>query len=114
MIVGVPKEIKPQENRVALTPAGAHALCQKGHRVLVQCGAGRRSGFDDDGYAAAGAELIPKPGELFREAGRVRKFTEPPGDRTRLARLARGTPEPVRSAKGNREMPAQSPRISAT
>ena len=82
MIVGVPKEIKPQENRVALTPAGA--------------------------------EPIPEAGAVFREAGRVRKVTEPPGDRTRLARLARGTPEPVRSAKGNREMPAQSPRISAT
>ncbi len=77
MIVGVPKEIKPQENRVALTPAGAHALCQKGHRVLVQCGAGRGSGFDDDGYAAAGAELIPEAGEVFREAGLVLKVKEP-------------------------------------
>jgi len=82
LIVRVPQEIKPQEIRVALTPAGA--------------------------------EPIPEAGAVFREAGRVRKFTEPPGDRTRLARLARGTPEPVRSAKGNREMPAQSPRISAT
>jgi alanine dehydrogenase len=58
MNVGVVAEIKDQENRVALTPAGAADLVQAGHRVRVQAGAGLGAGFDDDAYARAGAEIV--------------------------------------------------------
>ena len=58
MKVGVPKEIKEKENRVALTPAGAQTLIQAGHSVLVQSGAGVGSGFADEAYAQAGAQLV--------------------------------------------------------
>ena len=58
MKIGVLKEIKEKENRVALTPEGARTLTQAGHEVLVQRGAGEGSGFPDSGYAAAGAGLV--------------------------------------------------------
>jgi alanine dehydrogenase len=58
MKIGVPKEIKENENRVALTPAGAQALIKAGHSVLVQSGAGAGSGFPDDDYTGAGAQLV--------------------------------------------------------
>ncbi|HUY21739.1 MAG TPA: alanine dehydrogenase [Acidimicrobiales bacterium] len=58
MIVGVPTERKPGENRVALTPDGARELCTHGHRVLVETGAGAGSSIPDDAYRAAGAELV--------------------------------------------------------
>ena len=57
MIVGVPREIKPGEQRVALTPAGARAFAEAGHRVLVERGAGAGSGIRDEDYAAVGAAL---------------------------------------------------------
>jgi alanine dehydrogenase len=59
MRIGVVKEIKPDEYRVALTPAGARELVQKGHEVLVETGAGLGSQFEDAVYAAVGAELLP-------------------------------------------------------
>jgi alanine dehydrogenase len=77
VIVGVPKEIKAQEHRVALTPAGAHALGSKGHRVLVQQGAGVGAGFADADYTAAGAELVPAAEEVFRRGELVLKVKEP-------------------------------------
>ncbi len=58
MIVGVPAEVKPGENRVALTPDGAHELVSHGHRVLLESGAGARSALPDTEFAAAGAELV--------------------------------------------------------
>ena len=58
MIVGVPREIKPGEQRVALTPAGALALAERGHRVLVERGAGAGSSFRDDEYGKVGAALV--------------------------------------------------------
>ena len=58
MKVGVPKEIKDKENRIALTPAGAQSLLQAGHSVLVQTGAGAGSGFADETYRQAGAQLV--------------------------------------------------------
>jgi alanine dehydrogenase len=57
MKVGVVKEIKPDEYRIALTPAGARELVQRGHDVLVEAGAGEGSSFPDDAYRAVGAEL---------------------------------------------------------
>jgi alanine dehydrogenase len=65
MIVGVLKEIKDDENRVALTPGGVEVMCQNGHLVLVETNAGRASGFGNAAYRAAGAEIINRPGEIF-------------------------------------------------
>ena len=77
MIVGVPTEIKPDERRVALTPAGAAALLNHGHRVLVQTGAGAGSGFHDREYSAAGAELLRSPLAVWERARMVLKVKEP-------------------------------------
>jgi alanine dehydrogenase len=65
MLVGVPKEIKDHEYRVGLTPAGVHALCQRGHEVYVESNAGARIGFSDGEYAAAGARLAASSREVF-------------------------------------------------
>jgi alanine dehydrogenase len=77
MIVGILKEIKAEENRVCMTPAGVEILHQHGHRVLVQVGAGLGSGFADERYAAVGATLIPEAKEIFAEAEMVMHVKEP-------------------------------------
>jgi len=77
MIVGVPREIKTAENRVALVPAGVESLVGDGHSVLVEQGAGLGSGFADDAYRAAGATLVPKPGDVWAKAEMVVKVKEP-------------------------------------
>ncbi|MBI4013003.1 MAG: alanine dehydrogenase [Candidatus Rokubacteria bacterium] len=76
MIVGVPREIKPGEQRVALTPGGAAALAEAGHRVLVERGAGAGSGIRDDEYAAVGAALVSVE-EVWARAELVLKVKEP-------------------------------------
>src|SRR5881296_4583381 len=76
MIVGVPREIKPGEARVALTPAGARALAEAGHRVVVERGAGGGSGIRDDEYAAVGAALAAAD-EVWQRAELVLKVKEP-------------------------------------
>lgn len=76
MTIGIPREIKAFENRVALTPAGAETLCHDGHEVLVQSGAGEGSGFPDAEYLAAGATLTGV-GELWQRAELVVKVKEP-------------------------------------
>lgn len=77
MIVGLPKEVKKQEYRVALTPAGAGMLRALGHEVLVQAGAGAGSGFADEEYAAAGAEMLAQAAEVWRRADMIVKVKEP-------------------------------------
>ena len=77
MRIGIPREIKPQENRVALTPAGAHALCGAGHEVLVERSAGAGCGFADEAYAAEGAQLAADAGEVFDRADMILKVKEP-------------------------------------
>lgn len=77
MIVGVPSETKSDEYRVALLPVGAEELVRDGHRVCVQRGAGLGSGFDDDRYRAAGAEVVSGAEELFAEAELIVKVKEP-------------------------------------
>lgn len=77
MIIGVPKEIKTDEARVALTPAGAATLTVAGHRVLIEAGAGVGSGFDDAAYAKAGATLLKDKKQLFDESGMIMKVKEP-------------------------------------
>ena len=77
MIIGVPKEIKNNENRVALTPAGAQELTKRGHTVYVQAKAGEGSGFSDAEYTSAGAKLLPTAGEIFGIAEMIMKVKEP-------------------------------------
>lgn len=77
MIIGVPKEIKNNENRVGLTPAGAHELTKRGHKVYVQATAGINSGFPDDEYIKAGAELLPSIEAVYAIAEMIVKVKEP-------------------------------------
>lgn len=77
MIIGVPKEIKDKENRVALTPGGAHTLVLAGHRVLVESHAGEGSGFGDEEYRQSGAQLFPSAAEVWQSAEMVLKVKEP-------------------------------------
>ncbi len=76
MIVGVPKETKTDENRVALTPPGVEQLVKAGHQVLVQKGAGIGSGFSDKEYETKGAKIVTSPDEAF-QSGLVLKVKEP-------------------------------------
>lgn len=77
MIIGVPKEIKNNENRVALTPAGASELVKNGHTVYVQASAGNGSGFDDTEYTEAGAKLLPTIEDIYGIAEMIIKVKEP-------------------------------------
>jgi alanine dehydrogenase len=77
VIIGVPKEIKEGENRVALTPAGVHALIHKGHTVLIEKNAGRASGLTDDEYIREGARIVSSNREVFSGADLVVKVKEP-------------------------------------
>ncbi|WP_339868427.1 alanine dehydrogenase [uncultured Algoriphagus sp.] len=77
MIIGVPKEIKNNENRVALTPAGAKELVKRGHSVYVQHTAGEGSGFPDDMYVEAGATILPTIEATYEIAEMIMKVKEP-------------------------------------
>ena len=77
MVIGVPKEIKDHEFRVALTPNGAKELCAHGHRVCIQEGAGEGSGFADQAYRQSGAVILPTIDEVFGEAKLILKVKEP-------------------------------------
>jgi alanine dehydrogenase len=77
MIIGVPKEIKEQEYRVALLPSGAYQLIKRGHEVVVECGAGVGAGFPDVEYEHAGARLMDSHAAAFEQAGLIVKVKEP-------------------------------------
>ncbi len=77
MIIGVPKEIKANENRIAIVPAGVEILVQRGHQVLIEQGAGIGSGFNDDAYRQAGAEIVAAAPEIYRKADMIMKVKEP-------------------------------------
>lgn len=77
MIVGVPREVKADEYRVAMLPVGVEELTASGHRVLVESGAGLGSGITDDQYAENGAEIISGPAEVFGQADLIVKVKEP-------------------------------------
>jgi alanine dehydrogenase len=77
MIVGVPKEIKTAENRVAMVPAGAETFVAHGHKVLVQKNAGIGSGFSDESYKAAGATVIDSADKVWAESEMIVKVKEP-------------------------------------
>src|SRR4029077_7542734 len=77
MIVGLPKEIKDNENRVALVPAGGRARASAGHQVVVETHAGEGSGMADEEYKAAGAEILPTADAVFAKADMIVKVKEP-------------------------------------
>ncbi len=77
MKIGVPKEIKTNENRVALVPAGAEALVASGHSVFIERGAGEGSGFSDQLYERAGASISPDADDVWRQADMIMKVKEP-------------------------------------
>ena len=77
MKIGVPREIKPQENRIGLTPESVKALTSKGHEVLVENNAGFEAGFDNDQYKSAGAKIKDKAEDIFNDAEIVVKVKEP-------------------------------------
>jgi alanine dehydrogenase len=77
LVVGVPKEIKNNENRVALTPGGAGMLQMSGHRVLVEAGAGIGSGFSDEDYKQEGATIIANAAEVWAQSDMIMKVKEP-------------------------------------
>ena len=77
MITGILKEIKQEEHRVSMTPAGVEILRQRGHQVLVQKDAGHGSGYDDRRYEEVGAEIVFSPEEIFKRADMVMHVKEP-------------------------------------
>ncbi len=77
MRIGVPTEIKTDEYRVAITPAGVRELTSRGHEVLVQAGAGEGSAFDDQHFIAQGAEVLPDAQSVFEQAAMILKVKEP-------------------------------------
>jgi alanine dehydrogenase len=77
MIIGVPKEIKNNENRVAITPAGVDALIQAGHEVLVEKGAGLGSGFPDEAFTQHGAKIVDSAADVWGQSDMILKVKEP-------------------------------------
>ena len=86
MIVGILKEIKTLENRIAMTPAGVEVMKGNGHTVLVEKNAGTGSGFDDKVYAVAGAEIVKTPAEIYKRANMVMHVKEPMPSEYKLIR----------------------------
>ncbi|MBA3343717.1 MAG: alanine dehydrogenase, partial [Gemmatimonadales bacterium] len=77
MQIGVPKEIKTNENRIALVPAGAEALTAAGHAVFLEKGAGLGSGFSDEAYQEVGATIYGTADEVWQRAEMIMKVKEP-------------------------------------
>lgn len=84
MDISIPREIRADEYRIALTPAGVEALIKAGHRVYVEHNAGALAGFEDDAYRAVGGQIIYSHEEAFRRAQIVAKFTRPTLDELRM------------------------------
>mgnify|MGYP001319541243 FL=1 len=77
MLIGIPKEIKPQENRVGLTTQSVKNLVKEGHEVVVEKGAGNGSGFLDEDYTDSGAKILNSASEVFNNAELIIKVKEP-------------------------------------
>ncbi len=86
MLIGVPKEIKTNENRVALLPVGASTLIANGHKVLIETNAGAGSSFSDEDYKAVGAEIASSAKEVFSNADMIMKVKEPINDEYTMIR----------------------------
>ena len=76
MRIGVPKEIKPQENRVGLTPDSVKVLTSSGHEVMVENNSGYEAGFDNEQYKKSGAKIIDKAGDIFNDSDIIVKVKE--------------------------------------
>jgi alanine dehydrogenase len=101
MRIGVPKEIKPLESRVSLTPDSAQSLTSAGHSVHVETGAGTGSGFADADYVAAGAQIVAAAADVFAQAELIVKVKEPQLKECALLGLVRPLrmkPSPMRRA----------------
>lgn len=77
MIIGIPRELKVGEKRVAITPSGVRMLVKQHHIILIEAGAGIGSGFSDESYLGAGAELRVRPEDIWTESEMVLKVKEP-------------------------------------
>ena len=77
MKIGVPKEIKPQENRIGLTPESVKELISNGHEVLVENNGGYEAGFDNDQYKNSGAKIVDKAEDIFNDSELIVKVKEP-------------------------------------
>ena len=77
MIIGVPKEIKPQENRIGLTPDSVKTLVSEGHKVLIENNGGFEAGFDNEQYTNVGAKIVNKASDIFNDAEIIVKVKEP-------------------------------------
>ena len=84
MLVGIPKEIVPGENRVAVIPPGIQVLTGAGFKVVVQSGAGEASHYDDEAYSAAGATIAPDAKSLYEQADLILKVRHLIDDETTL------------------------------
>jgi alanine dehydrogenase len=86
MRIGVPKEIKPQENRIGLTPESAKVLVSNGHEVLIENNGGFEAGFDNDQYKKAGAKIVNKVEDIFNDAEIIVKVKEPLSSEVKMIR----------------------------
>lgn len=86
MLIGVPKEIKNNENRIAITPPNVGELVKRGHQVMIQKNAADAIDFTNEDYLAAGAELVETPEEIFRRADMIVKVKEPQPNECRMLR----------------------------
>jgi alanine dehydrogenase len=86
MIVGIPREVKKHEYRVAMLPVGVEALVRQGHRVLIESGAGLGSGYEDTAYAQVGAAIVDAPAMIFAQADLIVKVKEPQASEMALLR----------------------------
>ena len=86
MRIGVPKEIKPQENRIGLTPDSVKTLVSEGHEVLVENNGGFEAGFDNDQYKNAGAKIVEKATDIFNDAEIIVKVKEPLSNEVKMLR----------------------------
>ena len=77
MRIGVPKEIKPQENRIGLTPDSVKTLVSEGHEVLVENNGGFEAGFENEHYSSSGAKIVDKAEDIFNDAEIIVKVKEP-------------------------------------
>ena len=86
MKIGVPKEIKPQENRIGLTPESVKSLVSNGHEVLVENNGGFEAGFDNEQYKSVGAKIIDKAEDIFNDAEIIVKVKEPLSNEVKMIR----------------------------
>ena len=86
MKIGVPKEIKPQENRIGLTPESVKTLTLNGHEVLIEKDGGFEAGFDDDQYKSTGAKIVDKAEDIFNDAEIIVKVKEPLSNEIKMIR----------------------------